>query len=121
MTPLIILQKAVILLIEATEEDKNKNYEKALPLYVHGVKFLMYTLIYAIENERVGEILCVKCRQYIDRAEKISVYLGKNCMTKSGKYVTLNSKNEVEMSNSDSDSNDPEKKNLQGKFCCWKI
>ncbi|KAG8235624.1 hypothetical protein J437_LFUL014882 [Ladona fulva] len=37
-------QKAIDLVVRATEEDKKKNYEEALQLYEHAVKYFLHAI-----------------------------------------------------------------------------
>ncbi|XP_034824267.1 vacuolar protein sorting-associated protein 4-like [Maniola hyperantus] len=94
------LQKGIDLVTKATEEDKNKNYEAALRLYEHGVEYLLHAVKYEARGDRAKENIRAKCLQYLDRAEKLKECLKKDKKKKVG----------------DSDSDDLEKKKLQGKL-----
>ncbi|PVD20699.1 hypothetical protein C0Q70_18858 [Pomacea canaliculata] len=114
------LQKAIDLVTKATEEDKNKNYEEALRLYDHGVEYFLHAIKYEASSEKAKESIRAKCKQYLDRAEKLKVYLRK----KEKKPVAdgeKNSsggggKNDKESDNESDDGKDPEKKKFEDKL-----
>lgn len=71
------LQKAIDLVTKATEEDKNKNYEEALRLYEHSVEYFLHAIKYEASSDKAKESIRAKCVQYLDRAEKLKVFLKK--------------------------------------------
>lgn len=110
-------QKAIDLVVKATEEDKKKNYEEALQLYEHAVKYFLHAIKYETQSERAKESIREKCSQYLDRADKLKEYLSKGKKKKPVKDGESNSKNESgKKSDSDSDSENPEKKKLFSKL-----
>ncbi|KAK7081963.1 Vacuolar protein sorting-associated protein 4A, partial [Halocaridina rubra] len=70
--------KAIDLVTKATEEDKNKNYAEALRLYESAVEYFLHAMKYEVPNERAKESIRAKCKQYLDRAEKLKDYIGKS-------------------------------------------
>lgn len=116
------LQKAIELVTKATEEDKNKNYEEALKLYEHSVEYFLHAIKYEAQSEKAKESIRAKCTQYLDRAEKLKVYLKKKQkqLVKDGestgkRYHNDKSKSkDYKDSSSDSDSEkDPDKKKFE--------
>ncbi|XP_067014437.1 vacuolar protein sorting-associated protein 4 [Anabrus simplex] len=101
------LQKAIDLVTRATEEDKKKNYEEALRLYESAVEFFLHAIKYEAQGERAKDSIRSKCRQYLDRAEKLKEYLSRK---KERRPVKTGE------SDSDSDIEDPEKKKLLAKL-----
>ncbi|XP_058064089.1 vacuolar protein sorting-associated protein 4-like [Anopheles bellator] len=110
------LQKAIDIVTKATEEDRNKNYDEALRLYEHGVEYFLHAIKYEAQGDKAKDSIRAKCFQYLDRAEKLKAYLkkGKKKPVKDGDGPTA--KEDKKNDSSDSDSDDPEKKNLQSKL-----
>ncbi|XP_052862165.1 vacuolar protein sorting-associated protein 4-like [Anopheles cruzii] len=110
------LQKAIDIVTQATEEDRNKNYEEALRLYEHGVEYFLHAIKYEAQGDKAKDSIRAKCFQYLDRAEKLKAYLkkGKKKPVKDGGGPAA--KDDKKNGGSDSDSDDAEKKNLQSKL-----
>ncbi|XP_052868380.1 vacuolar protein sorting-associated protein 4-like [Anopheles cruzii] len=110
------LQKAIDIVTKATEEDRNKNYDEALRLYEHGVEYFLHAIKYEAQGDKAKDSIRAKCFQYLDRAEKLKAYLkkGKKKPVKDGDGPAA--KEDKKNDSSDSDSDDPEKKNLQSKL-----
>ncbi|CAH0385099.1 unnamed protein product [Bemisia tabaci] len=109
------LQKAIDLVTQATEKDREQKYEEALRLYEHAVEYFLHSIKYETAGERAKESIRAKCFQYLERAEKLKEYLKKGKQpVKDGESVSKGSSKKGE--DSDSDSDDPEKKKLQSKL-----
>ncbi|KAF5269524.1 hypothetical protein FQA39_LY08713 [Lamprigera yunnana] len=65
------IQKGIDLVTKATEEDRNRNYEKALQLYEHGVEYFLHAIKYELQDEEAKECVRAKCCQYLERADII--------------------------------------------------
>ncbi|TKR92650.1 hypothetical protein L596_007264 [Steinernema carpocapsae] len=104
------LQKACDIVTKATEEDKNKNYEEALSLYMQAIDYFLHAIKYETQGEKQKETIRSRVTQYIDRAEKIKKYLKEPNKKKPVKD------NNGESKYSDSDSEDAESKKLQEKL-----
>uniref|UniRef100_A0A914V9H2 vesicle-fusing ATPase n=1 Tax=Plectus sambesii TaxID=2011161 RepID=A0A914V9H2_9BILA len=105
------LQKAIELVTKATEEDKKKNYETALRLYEHAVEYFLHAVKYEAQGDKQKEAIRNKCLTYLDRAEKLKQHI------KGDKKKPVKADNEdSNKNNSDSDSEDPERKKLQEKL-----
>lgn len=109
------LQKAIDLVTRATDEDKKKNYAEALRLYEHGIEYFLHSVKYEAQSERAKDSIRSKCVQYLERAEKLKEYLKKDPKPKPVKAGGNSSKKNGD-SGSDSDSENPEGKKLQGKL-----
>ncbi|XP_076047689.1 vacuolar protein sorting 4 isoform X2 [Oratosquilla oratoria] len=72
------LQKAIDLVTKATEEDQSKNYKEALRLYESAVEYFLHAMKYEVPNEKAKDSIRAKCKQYLDRAEKLKDYIEKN-------------------------------------------
>ncbi|XP_014785875.1 vacuolar protein sorting-associated protein 4 isoform X1 [Octopus bimaculoides] len=121
------LQKAIELVTKATEEDKNKNYEEALRLYEHSVEYFLHAIKYEAQSDKAKESIRAKCAQYLDRAEKLKVYLKKkkkqpvkdgesknSHFGKDGESSKNRAGKDDKESSSDSDSEkDPDKKKFE--------
>lgn len=70
------LQKAIQIVTQATEEDKNKNYEEAFRLYSLSFEYFMATLKWE-KNEKCKTTIKQKMCEYLMRAEKLKEYLDK--------------------------------------------
>lgn len=106
------LQKAIDLATKATEEDKNKNYAEALRLYEHAVEYFLHVIKYESQGERFKESIRNKCKQYLERAEKLKEYLKEGKQKKPVKDGESNSKSDDKNSDSDLD----EKKKLLSRL-----
>lgn len=135
------LQKAIELVTQATKEDENKNYQEALRLYEHGVEYFLHALkcklhffltccypcLFIIlllnlffsdeaQGEKAKESIRAKCKQYLDRAEKVKKYLAGGSKEKKKQIKDGESSKDDKKNDSDSDEDDPEKKKLQSKL-----
>jgi len=70
-----MLQKAIEIVTRATEEDKAKNYEEALKLYQNGVEHFLHAIKYEAQSDRSKAAIRDKCKQYLDRAEKLKQHI----------------------------------------------
>ncbi|XP_078462546.1 vacuolar protein sorting-associated protein 4A isoform X2 [Lampetra fluviatilis] len=104
------LQKAIDLVTKATEEDKAKNYEEALRLYQHSVEYFLHAIKYEAQSEKAKESIRAKCKQYLERAEKLKEYL--RTKEKGGKKPVKESQSN-DKGDSDSEGENPEKKKMQ--------
>jgi len=102
------LQKAIDLVTKATEEDKSKNYSEALKCYEHGIEYFLHALKYECQSDKAKESIRAKCKQYLERAEKLKSYLNGN----KKKAVKTG---DIENKSSDSDE-DSEKKKMITKL-----
>lgn len=111
------LQKAIDLVTRATEEDKSKNYAEALRLYESAVEYFLHAMKYEVPNERAKESIRAKCKQYLDRAEKLKEYIEKNKDKKKPvKAGAGGSSKKGGSKDSDSDDEDPTKKKMEAKM-----
>ncbi|XP_042220474.1 vacuolar protein sorting-associated protein 4-like isoform X1 [Homarus americanus] len=111
------LQKAIDLVTKATEEDKNKNYGEALRLYESAVEYFLHAMKYEVPNERARESIRGKCKQYLDRAEKLKEYIDKNKDKK--KPVKTGEGNSGKRGSKESDSDDdsdPARKKMETRL-----
>jgi len=69
------LETALQLVQRAVTEDKQRNYNEALSLYQHALVYFLESINYETESEKVKEKILAKCKQYLERAEKIAEYL----------------------------------------------
>eukprot|EP01134_Creolimax_fragrantissima_P008182 CFRG8182T1 len=67
-------QKAIETVTQATEHDRNENYEEAYRLYNIALEYFMYAIKYE-KNPRSVESLKQKCSEYMNRAETLKEYL----------------------------------------------
>ena len=108
--------KAIDLAKKATEEDNKKNYAEAVKLYENAVQYFLHALKYETQSDSSKATIRAKCRQYLDRAEKLKEYLGKKKKpVKEGDSGPTSNKKDKDESDSDNDS-DPEKKKMQSKL-----
>jgi len=108
-------EKAIDLAKRATEEDNKKNYEEACKLYENAVQYFLHALKYETQSDSSKATIRAKCKQYLDRAEKLKTYVsGKNDKKKPVKAGESSSKKDKD-GDSDSDE-DPEKKKMQDKL-----
>ncbi|XP_058117892.1 vacuolar protein sorting-associated protein 4-like [Anopheles ziemanni] len=103
------LQKAIDIVMKATKEDRNNNYEEALGLYEYGVEYFLHAIKYEAQGDKAKESIRAKCIQYLNRAETLKIYLEK------GKKKPVNESQSADHS-SDSDSGEPAKKKPQVKL-----
>jgi vacuolar protein-sorting-associated protein 4 len=68
------LDKAIELAREATDLDKAEKYEEALPLYLRSIEYYISAMKYD-KIDRSNETIRNKCTEYLDRAEKLKVYI----------------------------------------------
>lgn len=99
------LQKAIEIVAQATEEDRNKNYEKAFSLYQLSLEYFMTALKYE-KNEKSKAIIRQKVQEYLERAEKLKTYLSGKSNAKSP--VSSNA------SGKEGEEEDEEKSRLRG-------
>ena len=113
--------KAIDLAKKATEEDNNKNYAEAVKLYENAVQYFLHALKYETQSDSSKAMIRDKCRQYLDRAEKLKGYLNGKKEKKPVKEGQSSKKSGDDKNDSDSDDSDPEKKKMQVKkfprFC----
>jgi len=69
------LETALQLVQRAVTEDKQRNYNEALTLYQHALVYFLESINYETESDKVKEKILAKCKQYLERAEKIAEYL----------------------------------------------
>jgi vacuolar protein-sorting-associated protein 4 len=110
--------KAIDLARRATDEDKKKNYEEAYTLYQNAVQYFLHAVKYETQNEASKASIRAKCKQYLDRAEKLKAYLNGKKEKKPVKAGASEGgkKDKDGESDSDNDASDPEKKKLQSKL-----
>lgn len=98
------------LVLQATEEDRNKNYAEALRLYEHGVEHFLHAIKYEAQSDKAKESIRSKCMQYLDRAEKLKEHL------KSGSNGRKTVKEDENGDSSDGNGEDSEKKKLMSQL-----
>ncbi|XP_018007604.1 vacuolar protein sorting-associated protein 4 [Hyalella azteca] len=108
------LQKAIDLVTKATEEDKSKNYKEALHLYETAVEYFLHAMKYEVPNDRAKETIRSKCKQYLDRAEKLKEYINKGDNRK--KPMKDGESSNKKDSKDDSDDEDPARKRMAQKM-----
>lgn len=109
------MQKAVDLVTKATNEDKNKNYAEALRLYEHGVEYFLHAIKYETASEKAKDSIRAKCKQYLERAEKLKTYV--NGKKKKPVKAGGNENTDKKSNSADSDDeDDQEKKKMQNKL-----
>lgn len=79
------LETALQLVQRAVAADKSRRYEDALQLYQHALVYFLESINYETESEKVKEKILSKCKQYLDRAEKISEYLNSSVDQRRGR------------------------------------
>ncbi|KAF2359087.1 Vps4 oligomerization C-terminal [Trinorchestia longiramus] len=109
------LQKAIDLVTKATEEDKAKNYKEALHLYETAVEYFLHAMKYEVPNDRAKETIRSKCKQYLDRAEKLKEYINKGDNRKKP-LKDGESSSKKDGSKDDSDDEDPARKKMAQKM-----
>ncbi|GFY67712.1 vacuolar protein sorting-associated protein 4B [Trichonephila inaurata madagascariensis] len=103
------LQKANNLIIKAEEEVKKKNYQEALNMYKQGIDYYLHLTKYDYKEGKAKEVLQVKCAEYLEKAERIKMYLKKH---KNGAEKEPVQPSEKDNEDSDNESEDPETKKL---------
>jgi len=67
--------KAIELAKKATEEDNKKNYAEAVKLYENAVQYFLHALKYETQSDASKATIRDKCKQYLDRAEKLKSHV----------------------------------------------
>ena len=106
---------------KATEEDNKKNYAEAVKLYENAVQYFLHALKYETQSDASKATIRDKCKQYLDRAEKLKAHVTgkKKKPVADGANTNSNKKSGGKDENNDSDSDDsgdPEKKKMQEKL-----
>ena len=106
---------------KATEEDNKKNYAEAVKLYENAVQYFLHALKYETQSDASKATIRDKCKQYLDRAEKLKAHVTgkKKKPVADGANTNSNKKSGGKDENNDSDSDDsgdPEKKKMQDKL-----
>lgn len=70
-------QKAINFATKAAEQDKAENFEDALRNYEAAVQYFLHAIKYEVQGDRSKESVRAQCVQYLDRAEKLKIYLKK--------------------------------------------
>merc|ERR1711881_99466 len=68
-------EKAIDLAKRATDEDNKKNYDEAVKLYENAVQYFLHALKYETQSDASKATIRDKCKQYLDRAEKLKAHL----------------------------------------------
>merc|ERR1711936_384194 len=100
-------EKAIDLAKRATEEDNKKNYEEACKLYENAVQYFLHALKYETQSDSSKATIRAKCKQYLDRAEKLKTYVAGKDKKKPVKAGESSSKKSDKDGDSDSDDSDP--------------
>eukprot|EP01097_Dermamoeba_algensis_P010667 TRINITY_DN795_c0_g1_i4.p1 TRINITY_DN795_c0_g1~~TRINITY_DN795_c0_g1_i4.p1 ORF type:complete len:438 (-),score=66.28 TRINITY_DN795_c0_g1_i4:570-1883(-) len=106
------LQKAIQIVTQATEEDKNKNYDEAFRLYNLSLDYFMTALKYE-KNEKCKSMIKQKVSEYIKRAEHLKDFLDKQ-KTKTAVSAGGQSSNHYKKGDEENVEVDPEKTRLRG-------
>lgn len=109
-----VMQKALDLATKATDADKAKKFDEALRYYESAVEHFLHAIKYETTSDRAKESIRQKCGQYLDRAEKLKVHLGK-AKAPSKKPVKEGDKDDGDKSDNSDDDTDPEMKKLHQK------
>lgn len=130
-------EKAIELAKKATEEDNKKNYAEAWKLYENAVQYFLHALKYETQSDASKATIRQKCKQYLDRAEKLKAFVNGKVKFNLGKWPlkvhdffffpfqkkqpvkageSNNSKKDKDNGDSDSDDADPDKKKMQSKL-----
>jgi len=72
------LETALQLVQRAVDADKARRYEDALQMYQHALVYFLESINYETDSDKVKEKILGKCKQYLDRAQKIAEYLSTN-------------------------------------------
>merc|ERR1712004_120037 len=98
-------------------EDNKKNYAEAVRLYENAVQYFLHALKYETQSDSSKATIRAKCKQYLDRAEKLKDYVNGKKEKKPVKAGESSSKKDDKNGDSDSDSeSDPEKKKMEKKL-----
>lgn len=100
------LQKAIDLATKAADEDKTKNYEEALRLYLRAVGCFLQALRNEVQGDKAKESIRAKCKEYLDRAQELKGHL-------QGKKPVPENQSESKGSDSASEGDNPEDKRLR--------
>jgi len=73
---------------QATEEDRKKNYVKAIELYENSVEMLNLALQKENFSESSKSKISNNCKQYLERAEKLKGYMNTSNLKKSSENST---------------------------------
>jgi len=79
---------------QATEEDRKKNYAKAVELYENSVEMLTLALNKGNFSESSKSKISTMCHQYLERAAKLKAYMNRNNSSNSSSASSENSKSE---------------------------
>jgi len=79
---------------QATEEDRKKNYAKAVELYENSVEMLTLALNKGNFSESSKSKISTMCHQYLERAAKLKAYMNRNNSSNSSSASSENSKME---------------------------
>eukprot|EP01112_Ceratiomyxa_fruticulosa_P008957 TRINITY_DN232_c0_g1_i1.p1 TRINITY_DN232_c0_g1~~TRINITY_DN232_c0_g1_i1.p1 ORF type:complete len:440 (+),score=107.82 TRINITY_DN232_c0_g1_i1:271-1590(+) len=115
MTDVPFLQKAIQIVIQATEADNAKNYQEAFRLYSLSLEYFMTALKYE-KNEKSKQTIRAKTVEYMERAEKLRDYLDKQKNKKqavSAAAGTHKSNGKKEEGEGSGEEVDPEEKKRQ--------
>uniref|UniRef100_A0A2H1VF53 SFRICE_018249 n=1 Tax=Spodoptera frugiperda TaxID=7108 RepID=A0A2H1VF53_SPOFR len=85
--PTTTLQKATEILTDATEDDKSRYYEDALPAYVQGVISLIHVVNHEVEIPTATMLAKSKSLAYMQRAKRIKDYLEMKNIITVNKYL----------------------------------
>ncbi|KAK7158862.1 hypothetical protein R3I94_005255 [Phoxinus phoxinus] len=69
------LQKAIAVANKASQEDQDGNYEEAVKSYQHAVKYFLHVVKREPQGKEGNQKIRDKCKQYLDRAEELQVYI----------------------------------------------
>merc|ERR1711953_524183 len=113
--------KAIELAKKAIEEDNKKNYAEAVKLYENAVQYFLHALKYETQSDASKATIRDKCKQYLDRAEKLKAHVTgkKKKPVADGANTNSNKKSGGKDENNDSDSDDsgdPKRKKMQEKL-----
>ncbi|XP_076822275.1 vacuolar protein sorting-associated protein 4B-like [Clavelina lepadiformis] len=109
-----ILEKAIDIVKQAADEDKNQNYQEALRLYESAVEHFLHAIKYeAKDNAAIKNSIRQKCVGYLDRAEQLKKHLESK---KAGGKNKKKKEVKAEGSSDDEDEDDPEKKKFRNQL-----
>ena len=78
-----IKDKAIDILTQAAEADKNGDYQKAVRLYESGIECFLHAVKYEVHGEKAKAHIRGKIGEYLERAEKLK----KSLKDKKGKKL----------------------------------
>uniref|UniRef100_A0A3Q3XFK5 MIT domain-containing protein n=1 Tax=Mola mola TaxID=94237 RepID=A0A3Q3XFK5_MOLML len=67
--------KAIAIAQKASQEDQDGNYEEAIRSYQHAVKYFLHIVKREPQGKEGNQKIREKCKQYLDRVEKLQEYL----------------------------------------------